>query len=161
MRRRYSTQEYLGAVANIRLAVPDVSITTDVIVGFPGETDEDFEDTVDLCQKVGFASTHVFPYSSRPGTSAAHYGDDVPPQVKSERVQQLIAQSKVQEAKHRDKFLGTVRPVLWESRKSDGWVGLTDNYLRASTNSDRDLGNRITQARLVRLNGTTVVAEVI
>ncbi len=161
MRRRYSAGQYLDAVDSIRRAIPDVSITTDVIVGFPGETDDDFENTVSLCEQVGFASMHVFPYSSRPGTSAAHFGDDVPPQVKSERVQRLIALSKVQETKHRDQFLGTIRPVLWESRKIDKWVGLTDNYLRVSTNSDRDLANEITQARLDRQNDTSVIAEVV
>ena len=161
MRRRYSIQRYLDAVDDIRRDVPDVSITTDVIVGFPGETDDDFEATYHLCEQIGFASMHVFPYSSRPGTSAAHFGDDVPPQVKSERVQRLIALSKVQETKHRDQFVGTIRPVLWESRKIDRWVGLTDNYLRVSTNSDRDLANEITQARLVRLNGTWIVGEIV
>ncbi len=160
MRRRYTSRQYLDAVDSILDAIPDVSITTDVIVGFPGETDERFEDTIALCKKIGFASMHVFPYSSRPGTSAAHFGDDVPPEVKSERVQQLIALSKEQESKHRTRFIGTTRSVLWESRKAGKWAGLTDNYLRVSAHSDRDLANEITQARLVRLNGTSVVTEV-
>ena len=160
-RRRYTSRQYLDAVASIRHAVPEVSITTDVIVGFPGETDDDFEDTYRLCQKVGFASMHVFPYSSRPGTSAAHFGDTVPPQVKSERVQRLIALSKEQAANHRAQFLERTRPVLWESRKADKWVGLTDNYLRVTAHSDRKLANEITPARLLRLNGTSVIAEVL
>jgi threonylcarbamoyladenosine tRNA methylthiotransferase MtaB len=161
MRRRYSTGQYLDAVDTIRRAVPDVSITTDVIVGFPGETDDDFENTVSLCEQVGFASMHVFPYSSRPGTSAAHFGDDLPAQVKSERVQQLIALSKVHAAKHREQFVGTSRAVLWESRKGNNWLGLTDNYIRVTADSDRDLANKITQARLLLQNGTSVIAEVV
>lgn len=161
MRRRYTTQQYLDAIEGIRNTLPHVSITTDVIVGFPGETQDEFEDTYRLCEDVGFASMHVFPYSSRPGTSAAHFGNDLSPNIKSERVQRLITLSNEQEARHRARFLGTTRPVLWESKKTDRWVGLTDNYLRVTASSDRDLTNEITQARLVRWNGKSLIAEVV
>ena len=103
---------------------------------------------------------HVFPYSSRLGTSAAHFRDDVPPQVKSERVGRLIALSKEQGAKYRAGFLGTSRRVLWESRKAGKWAGLTDNYIRVIAHSDRELANEITWARIVALNGQSAIAEV-
>ena len=104
---------------------------------------------------------HVFPYSSRPGTSAAHFRDDVPPQVKSERVGRLIALSKEQGAKYRARFLGTSRQVLWEFRKAGMWVGLTDNYLRV-TAALRSRTERIKSRgpESSPLNGQSVIAEV-
>ena len=160
MRRRYDSRQFLDAVDGIRKAIPDAAITTDVIAGFPGETKIDFEDTYRVCREVGFASMHVFPYSARPGTSAAHFRDDVAPQVKSERVGQLIALSKEQGAAFRVRFVGTSRQVLWESRKAGKWVGLTDNYIRVTARSECELANEITWARIVGLNGQTAIAEV-
>ena len=160
MRRRYDSNRFRNAVDAIRKAVPEAAVTTDVIAGFPGETEGDFEQTYSLCRDVGFAAMHVFPYSSRLGTSAAHFRDDVPPQVKSERVGRLIALSKEQGAKYRAGFLGTSRRVLWESRKAGKWAGLTDNYIRVIAHSDRELANEITWARIVALNGQSAIAEV-
>ena len=161
MRRRYDSRQFLDAVDAIRKAIPDAAVTTDVIAGFPGETESDFEETYSLCRKVGFSAMHIFPYSARPGTSAAHFHDDVSPQVKSERVGRLIALSKEQGAKYRARFVGTSRKVLWESRKASKWIGLTDNYLRVTADCDRELHNQITWARIVGLNGQSVIAEVV
>ena len=160
MRRRYDSRQFLDAVDSIRRAIPDAAVTTDVIAGFPGETESDFEETYRLCRTVGFSAMHVFPYSARPGTSAAHFRDDVPPQVKSERVGQLIALSKEQGAAFRVRFVETSRQVLWESRKAGKWVGLTDNYIRVTARSECELANEITWARIVGLNGQTAIAEV-
>lgn len=161
MRRRYDSRQFLDAVDAIRRAIPDAAVTTDVIAGFPGETESDFEETYRLCQEVGFSAMHVFPYSARPGTSAAHFRDDVFPQVKSERVGRLIALSQEQGEAFRSRFIGTSRQVLWESRKAGKWEGLTDNYLRVAASSDRELVNQITWARIVGLNGQSVIAEVV
>ncbi len=161
MRRRYDSGRFLNAVDSIRKAVPEAAVTTDVIAGFPGETESDFEETYRLCEFVGFSTMHVFPYSARPGTSAAHFLDDVPPQVKSERVGWLIALSQKLGTNYRSRFVGTSRRVLWESRKAGKWVGLTDNYVRVTAHSDRELANEITWARIVGLNGQSAVAEVV
>ena len=160
MRRRYDSRQFLDAVDGIRRAIPDAAVTTDVIAGFPGETESDFEETYRMCREIGFASMHVFPYSARPGTSAAHFRDDVPPQVKSERVGRLIELSKERATDYRGRFVGTSRQVLWESHKSGKWVGLTDNYIRVTARSDRELANEITWARIVGLNGQSAVVEV-
>ncbi|MCY4529021.1 MAG: tRNA (N(6)-L-threonylcarbamoyladenosine(37)-C(2))-methylthiotransferase MtaB [Chloroflexi bacterium] len=160
MRRRYDSRQFLEAVDGIRQAIPDAAITTDVIAGFPGETEREFEDTYRLCREVGFASMHVFPYSARPGTSAAHFRDDVPPQVKSERVGRFIELAQEQAARYRGRFLGTSRRVLWESHKAGEWVGLTDNYIRVAARSDRELTNEITWTRIIGLNGKSVIAQV-
>lgn len=160
MRRRYDSGQFLKAVNAIRRVIPDAAVTTDVIAGFPGETESNFEETYNLCREVGFSAMHVFPYSARPGTSAAHFRDDVSPQAKSERVGRLIALSQEQGAKYRASFVGTSRQVLWESQKAGRWVGLTDNYLRVTADCDRELDNQITWARIVGLNGQSVIAEV-
>ncbi len=164
MRRRYTPDRYAEAVDQLRTRVPGSSVTADVIAGFPGETDEDFEATYDFCGRMEFASMHVFPYSSRPGTSAAHFKDHVEPHVKAERVARLLRLAETSSDDFRRGQLGSTRPVLWEStRESDDGdseqVGLTDNYVRVIAASDRDLTNTITGARLLRLEGDLVRAE--
>lgn len=161
MRRRYGRYQFNQAVGSIRELLPDAAITTDVIVGFPGESESDFNDTVRLCEEVEFASMHVFPYSSRPGTSASHFDDDVSPETKSERVGRLMELSKKQEVAYRSQFVGTVRPVLWENQKADKWIGLTDNYIRVAANSDQKLTNVITLARIDEVQGQTVTATIV
>jgi threonylcarbamoyladenosine tRNA methylthiotransferase MtaB len=162
MRRRYTARLYAEAVELVRERIPDVAITADVIAGFPGETDEEFEETYALCQRVGFASMHVFPYSVRPGTSAAHFGDQVASEVKSRRAQALLELAETQEAQFRMRSLGQVRPVLWEeAREANGltlWSGLTDNYIRVVGESAAPLANQITMARLTSLENGLVHA---
>ena len=165
MRRRYTPEQYLDAVERVRAAVPDVSITADVIVGFPGETEDDFRATASLCEEVGFAAIHVFPYSTRPGTSAAHFEDAVDPATKAERLRKIAAIGAESATAFRRRFLGTTRLVLWEGRAgetADGaWTGLTDNYLRVTAGSDADLTNAITDAALLRLADTAIRAAVL
>ena len=128
MRRQYSAENFTSAVRKIRSAVSDCSVTTDIICGFPGETVEDHTATVKVIEQVRFADAHVFPYSARPGTSAAHFDGHTEHAVKTERA----AEVREITSRHRQEFrrasIGQTRPVLWE--KSRGLSGLTDNYLR-------------------------------
>ena len=160
MRRRYTASQYRRAVDAIRNMVPDVAITADVIVGFPGESDADFEETYQVCQDLGFSDIHVFPYSTRPGTSAAHFQDGVSSETKSARSSRLLLHSNVTAKAFRQRFVGETRPVLWEKRVRGAdhqtWSGLTDNYMRVTTVSSADLGNQITQARILSLEGDTL-----
>ena len=153
MRRRYSAARYAETVDAIRRAVPGAAVTADAIVGFPGETDDEFEETYALCRSIGFADMHVFPYSVRPGTSAAHLGGHVHPDVKSKRMQSLLTLAETKALAFRQGLLGSVRAVLWEEAGGSGrsleWTGLTDNYVRVLTHSVRPLTNQITPARLV------------
>ena len=165
MRRRYTTAEFLSAVERIRGAIPGVSITADAIVGFPGETDDDFQATLSACVEAELAATHVFPYSSRPGTSAAHFGEQVDPAVKSARAAELGAATRELSLRHRRRFIGQTRKTLWEAatRSDDrppAWSGLTDNYIRARTYSWFDLENHITDATLTSVDGDVVEAVV-
>ena len=114
MRRRYTARLYAEAVETIRRRIPEVSITTDLIVGFPGETDDEFEETYHFCEQLGFSTAHVFPYSIRPGTSAAHFSLQVPADAKSDRAQRLLKLTGSQAKEFRSRFIGGVRPVLWK-----------------------------------------------
>ena len=165
MRRRYTSEMYQDAVERVRARVEDVSITTDVIVGFPGETEDDFRRTVELCEAVGFSDMHVFPYSPRPGTSAAVYGGQVAPAVKAERVRTLMALASDQSRRFRGRFIGTERPVLWERTVDmssvEVWSGLTDNYIRAYAPSSEDIANRVTAARLLSVRGDGMESRIL
>ena len=161
MRRRYSANEYLESVQRIRQEIPNVSITADVIVGFPGETEEDFVATYEVSEQIAFGDMHVFPFSVRPGTSAAHYDGQVPPAVKSERMNALLKLARAQRSQFRTNSLGENRPVLWESerfhRAERYWTGLTDNYIRVSTQYAGQLQNAITKATLKSVDENGVV----
>ena len=161
MRRRYTAGQYIASVDAIRDAVPGAAVTADAIVGFPGETPEDFDQTMSVSDKVGFAAMHVFPYSARPGTSAAHYGDVVQPATKAARVSALMGLARDHAARFRSGLLGQIRPVLWEER-SDArvrWRGLTDNYVRVECESPISLANTITPTVLIAVEGDIVLAR--
>lgn len=166
MRRRYDTGTFRTAVGMIREMVPAAGITTDVIAGFPGETEDDHTQGLALAADLGFADAHVFPYSQRPGTSAHYLTDQVDPGIKRRRAAEMSEAAQVGYKTFRARMRGTVRPVLWETAKPVGngarqWSGLTDNYVRVSAVSTEDLGHCITDARLGALSGKTVQAEVV
>ena len=166
MRRRYLASEFLETVGRIRDAVPDVAITADVIAGFPGESEADFQRTVETCRSSELASIHFFPYSIRPGTSAAFFEGQIDPKVKAERISQLSAVAHDLSHEFKSGFLGHSRAVLWE-RQMNGdeqgnrvWSGLTDNYIRVRTSSRADLTNRILPSELTAINGDWMSAKV-
>jgi threonylcarbamoyladenosine tRNA methylthiotransferase MtaB len=153
MRRRYTGERFRSALALIRDAVPDVAITTDVIAGFPGETDGEFEETLALCREAGFAAMHAFPYSRRPHTGAALVEGHLPPERRRERLERLLAVGRDLALTFRRALLGRTFDVLWEEGAGNRWQGLTGNYVRVYTSADYDLGNQILPARLVETDG--------
>ena len=147
-----------------RRAVPNAAITSDVLVGFPGETEADFIKTQLICEHVRFAVIHVFPYSARPGTSATHFGDSVDPRTKADRVSQIQSQARDDSIGFRRRFIGTTREVLWEQQNHDNsaaWSGLTDNYIRVECRSTEMLANNITPTLLQTLEDDLVVSQAI
>ncbi len=128
MRRRYTADDFLSALERVRDAVPGVAITTDVIAGFPGESGNDFENTVAVLGAAAFADLHVFPYSVRAGTSAAHFDDQVPDQVRAERAAAIRALGARDFRLFREALAGQAHSVLWE--RDDPADGLTANYVR-------------------------------
>ena len=148
MKRRYTLADYGRAVTLIRKAVPDAAITTDVIAGFPGETEAEFEESYDSYRQTGFARIHVFPYSRRPGTEAAEMPGQVSDRVKRGRVQQMLALAEESASSFRQCFLGKTMPVLWEKKSGGVWSGYTGNYIKVYARSRRDLANQLMPVKL-------------
>jgi threonylcarbamoyladenosine tRNA methylthiotransferase MtaB len=154
MIRRTSQREFRAVVQVARQAAPDIAIATDVIVGFPGETDEEFAISRDFIEEMAFADMHIFRYSQRPGTAAARMKDQVSEEAKHQRSDDLhILKNKCQE-RYARQFVGKAMPVLWEAvggATQDGFInsGYTDNYLRVRSIVPDVLTNQISEASLV------------
>ncbi|NOZ93434.1 MAG: tRNA (N(6)-L-threonylcarbamoyladenosine(37)-C(2))-methylthiotransferase MtaB [Acidobacteria bacterium] len=154
MARRTDTAAFARLVELARAAHPDMAVTTDVMAGFPGETDAELEESLAFVESVGFARLHVFRYSRRPGTPAASMPGQVPGPVASERSRRLHELGARLERAFQARFLGRTMDVLWEEPEPHGavlrWSGLTSNYLRILTDTPdgTDLANRITAVRL-------------
>lgn len=143
MHRKYTKQEFIDKISEIRSYMPDISITTDVIVGFPGETEELFNETIETVKKIGFAKIHVFPYSKRNGTVAATLENQVPENIKKERVHKLLSVSKDLENNYMNKFIGKVITFLPEIEKDGYIIGHTGNYLLVKVPGTKDDLNKI------------------
>jgi len=163
MGRPYTTELFSEKVALARRAVPDLAITTDVIAGFPGETEESFAETVQFMRQIRFARAHIFPYSARPGTPAADMPGQVPHRIKQARAAALRAVAEETGRSFCASLLGRTFPVLWEQPNGSvgEWSGLTDNYMRVHVCSDVPLHNRILPTRLVRLTDFGVMGELV
>ncbi|NGM81829.1 tRNA (N(6)-L-threonylcarbamoyladenosine(37)-C(2))-methylthiotransferase MtaB [Paenibacillus sp. 7124] len=153
MRRKYTTEEYFAKMQLIRQAMPDVAITTDVIVGFPGETDEMFRAGYDFMKAVNYSEMHVFPYSKRTGTPAARMEDQVDEDIKNDRVQQLIDLSEEMQIAYARRFVGqTVEVIAERSAKGapgrDIQHGFSDNYLQVLFEGGDELQGRLCRVKL-------------
>jgi threonylcarbamoyladenosine tRNA methylthiotransferase MtaB len=154
MKRRYTTSQYVDLVATARRFIPDLAVTTDVIVGFPGETAEEFAVSLRFVEEMQFARAHVFKYSARPGTAAAEMPHQVLYAEKKKRSEAMLELARESSQRFHRKFLGREMEVLWESQcKHDrqAWSGLTDNYIRVTTSSELDLANTISSTKLMGL----------
>jgi threonylcarbamoyladenosine tRNA methylthiotransferase MtaB len=161
MRRPYTAEGYLALLGRVRAAVPGVAVTTDVIVGFPGETEEEFAGSLATVEAAGFARIHVFPYSPRPGTTAEGMPDQVPPEEKKERMERMLAAAGRAEQAFRAAHLGTRQTVLWERPKDGLGQGLTDNYLPVLCPEGAGLWNRFSEVEVVRLAEDGVMGRLV
>ena len=163
MMRSYSLERYQQTLNLVNDRLPGAAVTTDVIIGFPGETDAEFEQSYSFCQQAGFADIHVFPFSPRPGTAAATMPDQIGDRIKQERGRRMLELSRQSRRSFCQQFLGQTLPVLWEQETAPGsgiYSGLTGNYIRVFSHSQKPLANRITPAGLVRLCSGGMQAEV-
>lgn len=160
MKRRYNTAQFFRAAELLKAAFPGAALTTDVIVGFPGETEEEFAETLAFCEAVGFMKIHVFPFSPREGTPAAEMPDPVPARVKDERVKRLIGVGSQLARAYRETMLGSVQPVLIEERRRDGMLGgYTPQYIPVVLPSGKV--GEIVPARLSELTGEGMRGEAV
>ena len=158
MNRHYDKEAFARLLENVRKAVPEVSITTDVIVGFPGETEALFEESFAFVSQMGFAKVHVFPYSRREGTPAARMTGQLPMAVKKERVRRMEETTEECARAIREKLLGKTEDVLFETETKGVSDGLTGGYFRVYTDAPVTLGE-IVPLRLSRLYKDGVWAE--
>lgn len=150
MNRHYNREEFRKLIENVKNAIPGVAISTDIIVGFPGETEEMFAESLDYIRSLGFSRVHVFPYSPREGTPAASMPDQIPDNIKKERVHRLQQVAEEMTRAFHEQYLGTKQKVLWETRTKGVTDGVTDTYIRVYTKADVIPGE-ITEVKLKRL----------
>jgi threonylcarbamoyladenosine tRNA methylthiotransferase MtaB len=166
MARKTTPESFTRLVSTARSAIPDVAITTDLIAGFPGESEAEFLETLDFVKEMNFAGGHVFTYSARPGTAAARMPGQVPGPIRKERsafLRRLLEESALD---YQRRFLGKTLPVLWESVtaiESRSWrvSGLTDNYLRVHSTAADHLWNQITPVRITSLQGGLLEGQLV
>jgi len=160
MNRRHTLDEYREIVRRAREICPELALTTDVLVGFPGETEEHFGETAAFVEEMAFADLHVFPYSVRPRTSAAHFDGHVPFGTRKRRVQRLLAKAPALRHAYRERFLGSTLDVVWEEEAEGLWRGCTDNYLRVYVKSDTITAGTVAAVRLLDAYRDGVVGEI-
>jgi threonylcarbamoyladenosine tRNA methylthiotransferase MtaB len=156
MRRGYSVSDYEQSVSLIRTLLPEAAITTDIMVGFPGETEEEFEESYGFCRRMEFARIHVFSYSPRQGTQAAQMPHQVSERVKKERSQKMLALAEESVQNFSQRFLGRTMPVLFEQQSNGVWSGHTANYIKVYTKTTADLTNKLLPLKLVEISGDGV-----
>ncbi len=160
MNRHYTTADYEKIVSDIRTVFENPSITTDVMVGFAGETDEEFMQSAQFVEKIGFARTHIFPYSRRPGTSADKAPGQIPNEIKKKRAATMAQYA--DRAKHDflEKQIGRIEKVLIETRNKNGlYEGYTPNYTLVCVPADDSFVNKIVKVRLESVNGNHIVGK--
>lgn len=159
MRRPYTAEQYAELIATIRAAIPGVAVTTDVIVGFPGETPAEFEESLSFVRTLGFARPHVFTYSPRLGTEAAGLPEQVPPQEKKARAAAMLEIAETSEHAFWRQNLGERLEVVWEHPRGGRQVGLSDNYVRVLAESEEPLTGRRGWAELCEIGEGGVLAR--
>ncbi|MEN8178425.1 MAG: tRNA (N(6)-L-threonylcarbamoyladenosine(37)-C(2))-methylthiotransferase MtaB [Pseudomonadota bacterium] len=154
MARRCRTEEYRQIIGQARAAVKDFNVTTDIIVGFPGETDDEWQQTFDFVEEIGFGHLHIFAYSPRSGTKAAQLTNPVSRESKRLRSEALHALGEKLKRETLQHYLGRTLPVLVEGSGANGWSGYTPNYMRVAieNNGDISLSNKIVNIELTKLN---------
>ncbi len=153
MKRKYTIKEFEAKIIQLRSIFPDIAITTDIIVGFPGETDEIFKQSLEVVERLNFAEMHVFPYSVRAGTPAAKMDEHIEEVVKKQRVGQMIELNDKLALKYAQSFEGDILPVLVESKLKNGnYVGHTTNYLKVEFESDQALEGDIVNVLITDSN---------
>lgn len=161
MRRKYNTKSYVDLVGNIKKYVTNPSVTTDIIVGFPGETDNDVDKTLDLINNIAFLKVHVFPFSARPGTLAYNMKNQIPPNVKKERLKLIESASDTSRKKFFNTQKGKIQEVLVEKHVNNYLYGYSKNYLPVKIFSTENLSGKIKYVRIIDVEDDFCVGELL
>lgn len=160
MNRKYTTNEFLEITEILRKYYKDVILTTDIIVGFPGETEEEFEKTYEFLKKIKFYKTHVFPYSPRKGTIAAKMPNQITGDIKSKRSKKLIELSDINEKNYNDKLIDENVEVLFEEPKGGYIKGHTQNFILVKCKTDENFENQIKKVKIIGAETEAVIGEI-
>lgn len=163
MNRKYDRKRYFSLVEKLRNAVPDIAISTDIIVGFPGETEKDFEDTLDLAERVGYDSAFTFLYSIREGTPAAKSPDQIPEDIKHSRFNRLVDVINKSAASKNAGYIGSVKEVLVDGRSRNGssaWEGRTDSFKLVNFHGRDGLEGKLVNVRITGANTFSLTGEI-
>ena len=160
MKRKYDTARYFESICLLREFFPGCAITTDMIVAFPGETEEEFRQSLDFIKKCGFADMHIFPYSRRPGTPAADMPGQLPNAVKEDRSRRAIAIAEQMSREYRESLIGTTQTVLFEDREGEYFTGHTPNYIKVYAQGE-NLHNQIRQVTIREVFKDGVVGTIL
>ena len=164
MRRKYNNNDYLKAVNLIKSNLINPSISTDVIVGFPSETEKDFNDTLKIIKSSRFSKIHLFPYSDRPGTSSYYFKDKIKPEIKKERMNIALKLANNEESDYRLNVLNQKRNILWEKPLNESptkFEGYSEDYLRVHIESKDNLYNKITPVILKKSDKDYIIGEIL
>jgi threonylcarbamoyladenosine tRNA methylthiotransferase MtaB len=160
MNRPYNVEEYVRLIQRAVTAIPHLGLGTDLMVGFPGETDDAFEHTLRIAQELPFSYFHVFTYSPRPGTAAMKLPDQVPIAVARQRAKVLAELSRLKRLAFAERYIGSTVPVLFESGVQDGFrLGVTENFLKVGVSSNIDLTNDLREVRVIGVSDRWAVGQ--
>lgn len=159
MNRQYTTAEYKTAARKIQKLYPNAAITTDIIVGFPGETEEDFNKSLNFAKEIAFAKIHVFPYSPKIGTKAAEYPNQISAEIKNLRSKKLITVSNELNKKFLSNYINKEKDVLFERHIGNNiYEGHTTNYITVHAKSEKDISNKILRVKISEIIKEETVA---
>lgn len=159
MNRRYTVEEFKKVTNRLKNAYENVALTTDIIVGFPGETEEEFNKTYEYLKEIDFYKMHIFKYSQRKGTKAAIMPNQIDGNIKEERSKKLISLSDENEKIHNQKYLGKELYVLFEEREGEYVKGHTTNYIMVKKKTEENLENVIQKVKIDKIEGLTLISE--
>ena len=159
MNRKYNTNEFKEAVELIRKYYPNVLLTADVIVGFPGETEEEFETTYKFLEKIKFYKIHVFKYSKRKGTKAATMPNQISPEKQNERSNKIIELSNKVQEEYNKQYIGKQVQVLIEEKEGKYYKGHTSNYMMIYVETEENLENKIVEAKITQIEQNKIIAK--
>lgn len=159
MNRRYTTEDFEKVVKRIRSTYQNSILTTDIIVGFPGETDEEFESTYNFLEKIKFYKMHIFKYSVRTGTKAAEMPNQISPEIKEERSKSLLELSDKNEIEYLNSYIGKIVEILFEEKDGEYWKGHTANYLVVKLKSEENLNNKLLSVKIDGIDKLELISQ--
>ena len=159
MNRKYTIEEFKKCVESLRKTFKEINLTTDIIVGFPGENEKEFEETYKFLEEIKFFKMHIFKYSKRKGTVAEKMENQIDENIKEERSKMLIELSNRNEEEILKKYINKTIDVLFEEKKDEYWIGHTKNYMTVKVKTEEYLKNLLVSVKIVKYENGYLIAK--